>query len=98
MALNDNNWHTMTFHLTAAEFIDPNFDPTKVVQIGVHIATPSSVAPRRGGPAVWGCTADLGSHRYADDELTSTTNRNRQDANERSGPRPEPWRWWRPRP
>jgi len=48
--LNDNNWHTMTFHLTAAEFIDPLFDPTKVVQIGVHIATPSPLAPDAAVP------------------------------------------------
>jgi hypothetical protein len=42
--LTDNNWHTMTFRLNGAEFIDPSFDPTKVVQIGVHIATPPPVS------------------------------------------------------
>lgn len=41
--LTDNNWHTMTFRLNGAEFIDPHFDATNVVQIGVHIATPSPV-------------------------------------------------------
>jgi hypothetical protein len=41
--LSDNNWHTMTFRLNGAEFIDPRFDPTNVVQIGVHIATPPPV-------------------------------------------------------
>jgi hypothetical protein len=50
VALNDNNWHTMTFHLTAAEFIDPSFDPTKVVQIGVHIATPPPGAADAAAP------------------------------------------------
>ena len=41
--LNDNAWHTMTFHLTSPEFIDPSFDPTSVVQLGVHLATPPPV-------------------------------------------------------
>ncbi len=49
VSLNDNNWHTMTFHLTSPEFIDPSFDPTKVVQLGVHVATP---APVTGDAAV----------------------------------------------
>lgn len=53
--LSDNNWHTMTFRLNGAEFIDPSFDPTNVVQIGVHIATPPPVsgdaaAPPYGAP------------------------------------------------
>jgi hypothetical protein len=67
VALNDNNWHTMTFHLTAAEFIDPNFDPTKVVQIGVHIATPPPVAPDAAVPP-YGAAQPISVHI---DTLTS---------------------------
>jgi hypothetical protein len=67
VTLNDNNWHTMTFHLTAAEFIDPNFDPTKVVQIGVHIATPSPVAPDAAIPP-YGAAQPISVHI---DTLTS---------------------------
>lgn len=48
--LSDNNWHTMTFRLNGAEFIDPSFDATNVVQIGVHIATPPPVAGDAAAP------------------------------------------------
>jgi hypothetical protein len=67
VSLNDNNWHIMTFHLTAAEFIDPNFDPTKVVQIGVHIATPPPVAADAAVPP-YGAAQPISVHI---DTLTS---------------------------
>ena len=49
--LTDNNWHTMTFRLNGAEFIDPGWNPTNVVQIGVHIATPPPVTGDAAAPA-----------------------------------------------
>jgi len=62
VSLNDNNWHTMTFHLTGAEFIDPHFDPTDVVQIGVHIATPPPVVTGDAAVPPYGAPQTVSVH------------------------------------
>ena len=54
--LNDNNWHLMTFRISTAEFVDTLFNPSQIVQLGVHIATPppavvgDAAAPAFGAP------------------------------------------------
>ena len=89
--LSDNNWHTMTFRLNGAEFIDPSFDPTNVVQIGVHIATPPPVSadaavPPYGAPQPSRCTS-IRCRR-----TVTQKNLKRQDARVRTTNSPDLWR------
>jgi hypothetical protein len=60
--LGDNNWHMITLRVSSPDFADARFDPTDIVQVGLHLVTLVPTTSVDAAPAPFGDPQPISIH------------------------------------